>query len=181
MVFNSYPAISGGNLLRRCAVLDVGGFGTKWPCEDIFFLDRLAQDYDCWLLGRQWGWYRYGTNNRWARPEELVKNDRAKKLFREGAAKYDKRCALYHRFFGTAMCFFDRDESVRFAAQRGDRVDPDMYTWLNGVGISPVVKRLCRANRNLWQMWISLRTIVFGKRVKQLSAAQAIEQQKHGG
>ena len=165
MVYSAYPAISGGNLLRRSAVLALGGFGTVWPCEDIFFLNRLAQVYQCFLLGQQWGWYRFGTNNRWAEPKELVRNDYAKKLFREESAKFDKRCAIYHRFFGIAMCFFDRDESVHFAKVRGKQIDQSMYKWIDGIDVFPLWKRLCRANRNLWQMWMSLRAILFGIRI----------------
>lgn len=166
MLFSPYPAVSDGNLLRRSAVLELGGFGTTWPCEDIFFLNRLALVYDCWLLGRQWGWYRYGTNNRWSEPGELVKNDRGKKLFREGAAKFDRRCAAYHRLFGRAMELSDRAESVHFAARRGKKVDTALYTWLDGVSVSLVLRLLCRVNRTAWRMWMFLRAMIFGRRAQ---------------
>ncbi len=165
MLCSVYPNISGGNLLRRSAVLDVGGFGTKWPCEDIFFLNRLAQKYDCLLLGEQWGWYRFGTNNMWARPEDLVKLDEAKNIFREHVALYDKRSRLYHQHFGIAMCFFDRDESIRFAHRRGMKIEPEKYVWLSNRSVSKLRLSLCRINRNLWRIWLSIRIILFGKRI----------------
>ena len=165
MISSAYPALSGGNLIRRSAVLQLGGFGTKWPCEDIFLMNRMARQYDCWLIGEQWGWYRFGMNNMWARPLDLVKWDKAKKLFREKAAQQDLRCRLYHKIFGKAMCFFDRNESIRFAKKRGTNIDPALYTWLDGVQCNPVVLRLCRLNRNAWHIWLSARAKLFGKRV----------------
>lgn len=165
MISSVYPAISGGNLLRRSAVLELGGFGTTWPCEDIFFLNRLAQRYDCYLLGAQWGWYRFGENNIWAKPEELAKWDRAKKLFRDHAAKHSLLCKCYHALFGKSMCFFDYKESVRFAERRDNKVEDRFYTWLEGEHVSPIVLRLCRFNCNAWRVWISLRVWLFACRV----------------
>lgn len=165
IICSAYPALSGGNLIRRSAVIETGGFFDKWPCEDIFFMNRMAQKYDCFLLGEQWGWYRYGMNNMWARPNDLLKWDMAKKLFREGAAKHSMVCRAYHRLFGDAMCVFDREESIKFAARRGTVVEKSWYTWLDGDRISKVKVRICRFNRNVWHIWMSLRAMIFGKRV----------------
>lgn len=174
MVCSAYPALSGGALLRRSAVLEAGGFGTKWPCEDIFLLNKLSQHYECLLIGEQWGWYRFGTNNMWAKPAELVKWDMAKKLFREEAAHYDWRCRLYHCLFSKGMCIFDRDETIRFARRRGARVDPKAYTWIQNERCSTFWGRLCRFHRNVWHIWMSMRAILFGKQIKS-NAKERIE------
>ena len=165
MVCSAYPALSGGALLRRSAVLKAGGFGTKWPCEDIFLLNRLSQDYECLLIGEQWGWYRFGSNNMWAKPAELVKWDIAKKLFREAAAHHDWRCRLHHHLFGEGMCIFDRDETIRFAQRRGVTVNPASYTWIQDRRYSSFLGRLCRFQRNVWHIWMSLRAILFSKQI----------------
>lgn len=165
MICSAYPALSGGNLIRRSAVLALGGFGTKYPCEDIFLMNRMAQIYDCYLLGEQWGWYRFGENNMWAYPADLAKWDAAKRLFREKAAQYKKSCNLYHYLFGDAMCVFDMQESVRFAARRGHAVDADSYPWLKIMHVSKIKVRVCRFNRNFWNIWISVRAILFGRKV----------------
>lgn len=166
MVCSAYPALSGGALLRRSAVLEVGGFGTKWPCEDIFLLNKLSQRYECLLIGEQWGWYRFGANNMWAKPNELVKWDMAKKLFREEAAHYDWRCRLYHHLFGKGMCIFDRDETSRFARRRGGVIDLSAYTWIQDERCSTFLGRLCRFQRNVWHIWMSMRAILFSKQIK---------------
>ena len=166
MVCSAYPALSGGALLRRSAVLELGGFGTKWPCEDIFLLNRLSQRYECLLIGEQWGWYRFGRNNEWAKPGELVKWDLAKKRFREEAARYDVRCGIYHRIFGRGMCIFDRAETVRFARHRGVSVEESAYTWIQDGPCTAFLGRLCRFQRNVWHIWMSVRAILFGKRLK---------------
>ncbi len=166
MVCSAYPALSGGALLRRSAVLELGGFGTKWPCEDIFFLNKLAQHYNCFLIGEQWGWYRFGVNNMWARPADLVTWDKAKKRFREEVAHYNLRYGLYHRLFGNGMCRFDRDETIRFASRRGVTINPLVYTWVQDKRGSAFMGRLCRFQRNVWHMWLSARAFLFGVQTK---------------
>lgn len=166
MVCSAYPALSGGALLRRSAVLETGGFGTKWPCEDIFLLNKLSQHYECLLIGEQWGWYRFGTNNMWAKPDELVKWDMAKKLFREEAANHNWRCWLHHRLFGKGMCIFDRNETIRFARRRGSVIDLNAYTWIQDGRCSAFLGRLCRFHRNVWHIWMSIRAVLFSKQIK---------------
>lgn len=166
MVCSAYPALSGGALLRREAVLAVGGFGTKWSCEDIFLMNRLAQQYECLLIWEQWGWYRFGTNNMWSKPGELVKWDLAKKRFREDVARHNLLCGLHNRLFGAGMCLFDRNETIRFARLRGGSVDPSVYTWIQERRGSACLGRLCRFQRNVWHIWMSVRAILFGKKLK---------------
>lgn len=166
MICSAYPALSGGALLRRSAVLELGGFGTKWPCEDIFFLNRLGQRYDCFLAGEQWGWYRFGANNIWAKPEEMLKWDLAKKKFREGAARFNWRCRLYHRLFGEGMCIFDRNETIRFARRRGVVLDASEYTWIQDKRSSKFLGRICRFHRNMWHIWMSVRAFLFGMKIE---------------
>lgn len=166
IICSAYPALSGGNVIRRSAVLQLGGFGEKWPCEDIFMMNRMAEHYDCYLVGEQWGWYRFGTNNMWSKPDELQKWDLAKKTFRDAAAAHSRICALYHKLFGQAMCVFDQNESVRFAKQRGTNLRISGYAWVNSESVSRTMLRLCRWNRNTWHVWMSIRAALFGRRVR---------------
>lgn len=165
MCYSAYPNFSGGTLFRRSAVLNMGGFGTFWPSEDKLLMNRMARRYDCWLLGEQWGWYRYGENNMWAKPAELVKGDEAKKLFREIAAKESGICKAYHSVFKEAMCLNDRNLSRRLASRRGISIDFALYTWLANEKENKLLVKICHKNSNLWHMWISLRTYIFGRRV----------------
>ena len=108
----------------------------------------MAMEYDCFIVGEQWGWYRFGNNNMWARPDDLIKWDKAKMLFREQVSKVDFKSCLYHKLFSTAMCEFDRLESIRFAKRRNIFVDPDKYTWLKNRKTLSIWQRICRLNRN---------------------------------
>lgn len=173
-----YPAPSYGTLLNRDALIDVGGMAAEYPCEDGFFMLKLARKYNCYLCGQTWGKYRFAQNGGF-RPYDLLQSVQAIQRYREYIKTVSLRAKIHQKLFGKAAYQLEIDGSVFWEHRmNGFHQNRMNYQYAEEFQVTEKRKEQASFIKKVWEVYTLFRGVAFGihtppHKMKELPQKQA--------
>lgn len=170
-----YPAPSYGTLFNREAFLEVGGMADEYPCEDGFFLLKLARTYDCFLCGQTWGKYRFVQNGGF-RPYDLLQSVHGAQKYREYVSSKDVRAWVHRKIFGKASYQIEIDSALYWERRMNSfNQSRENFEYADQFIVGEKNLKWAARLKKIWEVYTLLRGSVFGVRAIEHERSEKID------
>ena len=160
-----YPAPSYGSLINRDAFVECGGFYEGYPIDDNFTFNRMTKKYHIYLCGQSWGLYSFSTADV-TKPRGALQFVDAVVQYRLYMEKRSIRCRIASHFIRKGAYIDAVLGDVNYGCfVRGYNVCAENYQYYSEYKVSEKRRIIARRAQKIWEMWILLRTKLFGKRI----------------